>query len=85
MAVVGTGFEAFVYIRDVINVPKEVERLTKEIKKAEAFLETVRKKLSNTGFLEKARPEVIAEQKAKEEETDRKLTKMQEYLAELTA
>jgi valyl-tRNA synthetase len=53
VAVVGTGFEAFVYIRDVIDVPKEIERLTKEIRKAESFLESVNKKLSNQGFLEK--------------------------------
>lgn len=84
VAVVGTGFEAFVYIRDVIDVPKEMERLAKEIRKAEAFLDSVNKKLSNPGFLEKARPEVIAEQRAKQEETSRKLTKLREYLADLS-
>jgi len=84
VAVVGTGFEAFVYIRDVIDVPKEIERLTKEIRKAEAFLDSVNKKLSSQGFLEKARPEVIAEQRAKQEETSRKLTKLREYLADLS-
>jgi valyl-tRNA synthetase len=83
IAVVGAGFEAFVYIRDVVDVPQEVERLKKEIKKAEDFLSQTEKKLSNPAFIEKARPEIVAEQKAKNEETTRKITKMKEYLAEL--
>jgi valyl-tRNA synthetase len=83
IAVVGTGFEAFVFIRDVIDVPKEVERLKKEIRKAGEFAGQIEKKLSNPGFLAKARPGVVAEQRTKKEETDRRIAKMQEYLAEL--
>jgi valyl-tRNA synthetase len=84
VAIVGTGFEAFVFIRDAIDVPREIERLKKEIRKAQDYSDQTGKKLSNEGFLSKARPELIAEQKAKKEETDRKIVKMREYLAELS-
>jgi valyl-tRNA synthetase len=84
VAVVGTGFEAFVFIRDAIDVPKEIERLKKEIRKAEEYSAQTAKKLSNEGFLAKARPEVVAEQRAKKEEADRKIAKMKEYLEELS-
>jgi len=83
LAVVGTGFEAFVFIRDVIDVPKEIERLKKEIRKAEEYSCEVAKKLSSEGFVSKARPEIVAQQRAKKEETDRRTAKMKEYLAGL--
>ncbi|MDR1932533.1 MAG: valine--tRNA ligase [Spirochaetales bacterium] len=83
IALVGTGFEAFVFIRDVIDVPREIERLKKEIRKAEEYSAQTAKKLSSEGFLSKARPEVIAGQRAKKEETDRRIAKMTEYLADL--
>ena len=83
IAVVGTGFEAFAFIRDAIDVPKEVERLKKEIKKTEDYVAQTEKKLSNQGFLDKARPEVVAEQRAKKDESLRKISKMKDYLKEL--
>ncbi|MDR1625907.1 MAG: valine--tRNA ligase, partial [Spirochaetia bacterium] len=73
IATLGAGFEAFVFIRDVIDVPKEIERLKKEIRKAGEYSAQTAKKLSNEGFLAKARPEVVAEQRAKKEETDRRI------------
>jgi valyl-tRNA synthetase len=83
IATLGTGVEAFVFIRDVIDVPKEIERLKKEIRKAGEYSAQTAKKLSSEGFLAKARPEVVAGQRAKKEETDRRIAKMTEYLAEL--
>jgi valyl-tRNA synthetase len=83
LAIVGTGFEAFVFIRDVIDVPREIERLKKEIRKAEEYSGQTAKKLESEGFLAKARPEIVAEQRAKKEETDRRIAKMKEYLAGL--
>ncbi len=84
VAVVGTGFEAFVFIRDAVDVPKEIERLRKELGKAEDFAAGIERKLSNPSFLAKARPEVVAEQQARKEDTARKIEKMKEYLADLS-
>ncbi len=84
IAVVGTGFEAFVFIRDAVDAPREIQRLRKEIRKAEAFAEQIDRKLSNPAFLEKARPEVVEEQRAKKEDSARKIEKMREYLADLS-
>ncbi|MDR1179167.1 MAG: valine--tRNA ligase [Spirochaetales bacterium] len=83
VAVLGTGFEAFVFIRVVIDVPREMERLKKEIRKAQDYSVQSGKKLSSEDFLARARPEVVAQQRTKKEETDRRIAKMQGYLAEL--
>jgi valyl-tRNA synthetase len=83
LAAVGAGFEAFAFIRDVIDIPQERERLKKEIRKAQEYSAQTAKKLENQGFLSKARPEVVAEQRAKKEDSDRRAAKMREYLAGL--
>ena len=72
------------FIRELIDVPKEVQRLKKEISKAEEYSAQTAKKLANEGFLAKARPEVVAEQRVKKEESDRKIARMREYLEDLS-
>jgi valyl-tRNA synthetase len=60
-----TGVEIYVPVGGLIDVPKEIERLTKEAGATEADMTKLRGKLANEGFLAKARPEVI--EKTREE------------------
>lgn len=60
-----TGAEVYVPVGGLIDVPKEIERLTKESTAVEADLKKLQGKLANEGFLAKAKPEVI--EKTKEE------------------
>ena len=68
--------EVYVPLEGVIDIDKEKDRLFKQIAKMEKELEGKTKKLSNPGFLEKADPEVVAEQRQIKEELEFKLEKL---------
>jgi valyl-tRNA synthetase len=81
--VIGTGFESYVFIRDVIDVPSEIEKLTKEIEKTRKFMENTKNKLENPQFRDKAPEEIVRKERTKLEEAVRLVEKMSGYLAEL--
>jgi len=59
------GVEIYVPVGHLIDVPKELQRLAKELAAVEEELTKLQKKLSNPGFLTKANPEVV--EKTREE------------------
>ncbi|MBU5485445.1 valine--tRNA ligase [Clostridium sp. MSJ-11] len=61
------GAEMYIPLLDLIDVEKELERLSKEKEKLEKEIERVEKKLSNEGFVKKAPEAVIEEERAKGE------------------
>ncbi len=83
VAAVGKSFEAYLYIRELIDVEKEIGRLSKNIAKNEKLLVSTEKKLSNEKFVSRAPEEVIAKEKEKLEEFRNAIEKMQVYLKEL--
>ncbi len=83
IALVGVGFEAYVFLRDVIDVEAEVARLKKNRDKAEKQLAGTAKKLANEGFLSKASREVIDKEREKHDELSRQVERMNVYLEEL--
>ena len=68
--------EVYVPLEGVIDIEKEKERLSKQVGKIEKELDGKRKKLSNQGFLQKADPAVVAEQKQIKEELEFKLERL---------
>jgi valyl-tRNA synthetase len=83
VSAVGKTFEAFLYIRDMIDVDKEIARLTKNIAKNEQLFISTEKKLGNEKFTSRAPDEVIAKEKEKLDEFKNAIDKMNTYLAEL--
>jgi valyl-tRNA synthetase len=83
IALVGVGFECYVYVRDVIDVSAQVSRLEKNRQKAAKQLDSTRRKLENPGFLQNAGEEVVAKEREKEQELARQVEKLDLYLAEL--
>ncbi len=83
LAVVGSGFEAYVYIRDMIDVDAALKRLEKNIAKESKALEQTERKLSNEKFLSKADAEVVEKERQKREEMSRKIRKMRGYIEDL--
>ena len=77
-AAVIAGAEVYVPVGGLIDIPKEIERTTKEAATVQAELTKLTGKLANEGFLAKARPDVI--EKTKEEAAG-----FQERLTALTA
>ena len=68
---------------ELVDIAKEVERLTKEKEKLEKEIERVVKKLSNEGFVAKAPEKVIEEEKAKEVKYRAMLAQVEERLTQM--
>ena len=83
--VVGTGYEAFVYVKEVIDIEKEIARLRKKNQKSLDLIRRAEKKLSNKSFLKKAPKEVIEKEKIKLEELARRKEKIGGYIKDLEA
>jgi valyl-tRNA synthetase len=78
--VAGNGFEAFVFIRDAIDIPLEIKKLKKEQDKLLKQKGGVEKKLSNSQFLENAPEAVIEKEKGKLSEFNQLLEKIEAHL-----
>jgi valyl-tRNA synthetase len=57
----GAGVEVLITLRGVVDAGKEIERVEREVKKAEKDIAVLEKKLSSKGFVDRAPPEVVAE------------------------
>lgn len=68
---------------DNINVEEEIEKLTKELKRAQGFLTGIQKKLSNERFVSNAPEQVIALERKKESDTLAKIETIESSLASL--
>ncbi len=79
----GNGFESYIYIRDVVDLPSEIVKLEKELQKAEKLLKNTEKKLSNKKFLDNAPSDVILKEKGKLSEFEERIRKIKKYLKDL--
>ncbi len=75
--------ELFINLKDVIDVEKEINRLSKEKKNIEKKLEQVERKLKNRDFLEKAPKEVVEKEKETYNKLKDRLSRINYYLNEL--
>ena len=81
--VAGNGFEAFVYVKDVIDIEKAIVKLQKERGKLEKLIQGTENKLQNRKFLENAPGEVIEKEKSKLKEFKERIEKITRYLNDL--
>ena len=72
-------------LADVIDLDQEKARLRKEIGRADGEIAKIDKKLSNRGFLAKAPPDVVEENRERRDEADRARAKLAEALKQLEA
>ncbi len=82
--VAGLGFEAFVFVRDVIDLPKQIERLEKEAKRLSGLIEGSEKKLANERFISNAPAEVVEKERGKLAELSERRTKIASYISDLS-
>ncbi|MBP3038243.1 valine--tRNA ligase [Bacillaceae bacterium Marseille-Q3522] len=83
MTAIITGAEIILPLEGLININEEIARLQKEAVKFTKEVERVQKKLANKGFLAKAPENIIAEEKAKQQDYSEKLAAVQARIAEL--
>jgi valyl-tRNA synthetase len=81
--VVGSGFEAYLYVRDLIDVDEQVRRLGKNVEKIEKGLAQAERKLASEGFVSKAKPEVVEAERAKAADLRDQLDRTRIVLSEL--
>jgi valyl-tRNA synthetase len=75
-----SGVEIFVPLEGLIDFEKERARLTQRIEKAEKGMESVSAKLANRNFVERARPEVIEQERGREQELRGEVEKLKSAL-----
>src|SRR5208337_4406416 len=83
IAAAGKGFEVFLMLREAIDAPKEIARLTKDMGKGEAEIRRTRDKLANASFAERAPKEVVDREKEKLADLERLIEKIDGYVKAL--
>lgn len=79
---VGTGFEAFILVDQSINREQLLVRFQKSLETEKGWIKRSEAKLSGS-FAEHAPPELVAEERAKCEESRRRVEKLQSYIDNL--
>lgn len=77
--------EFFVTLNQTLDVGAERERLNKEISYLQGFLKSVNAKLSNERFVQNAKPEVIAIERQKKEDSEAKIKALENSLSKILA
>ncbi len=78
------GNELFVLLEGLISFDKERVRLQKEIDNIASYVASIRKKLSNRGFVDNALPDLIEKEREKLREAEDNLEKLARNLAVLS-
>jgi len=79
----GSGFEAFVFVAEAVDVAALKRKFGKELERDRAFIGGLRSKLANEQFLKNAPPELVAAEKAKLEESLARTGKIESYLRDM--
>ena len=81
--VLTAGAEVYVRLSGLVDFDAERARLRKQLDALEKDVAKLQKKLSNPGYLAKAKPEIIAKDQAKFEESQAQLSMVRQQLEEL--
>jgi valyl-tRNA synthetase len=76
-------FEAYVSLQGLIDVPKEIARLEKQLAEKSKHLQGTRNKLGNANFVDRAPPEVVQQQRDLVVELQNQIKAIEENLNEL--
>jgi valyl-tRNA synthetase len=78
--VAGTGYASYLFVREAVDVAKEIDKLSSELSKNQQFLEQTMKKLGNPQFMEHAKSEAIEKEQGKKVEFEEKISKANAHL-----
>ncbi|MDR0473636.1 MAG: valine--tRNA ligase [Treponema sp.] len=79
----GTGFEAFVFIAEAVDMNFLKQKFSKELEKDRKYIETLKAKLANENFTRNAPPELVAGERIKLEESLKKTGKLESYIKDM--
>ena len=76
------SFDVFISVEGILDLEKEKKRLGKKIRETEAWIKSIRKKVENPSFAEKAPKEILEKEKEKLEDAQKLLLS---YKTQLTS
>ncbi|GHU87034.1 valine--tRNA ligase [Spirochaetia bacterium] len=83
IAVVGAGFEAFVFIAEAADLASLKQKFIKDIDRDRKFIEGLKAKLGNEKFVQNAPPELVQGEKEKLEDALKRTEKLESYIKDL--
>jgi valyl-tRNA synthetase len=83
IGVVGSGFEAFVFIAEAVDIAVLKQKFNKDLERDRKFIGSLRVKLANEQFVQKAPPELVTAEKIKLEECLARTGKIELYLRDM--
>ncbi|OHD12937.1 MAG: valine--tRNA ligase [Spirochaetes bacterium GWB1_48_6] len=83
VGLVGKGWEARVAVKHLVDVPKQQERLRKDIAKFETLIKGLDGRLNNEKFVQGAPVEIVAAERAKRAEWAETMTTLKVHLKDL--
>jgi valyl-tRNA synthetase len=83
IAVVGNGFEAFIYIALSADLAALKQKFSKDMEKDGKFIASLTTKLENENFIKNAPPELVAGERAKLAESVKRAEKLAAYIRDL--
>jgi valyl-tRNA synthetase len=83
IGIVGSGFEAFVFIAEAVDIAALKQKFNKDLERDHKFIDGLRAKLANEQFVKNAPPELVAAEKIKLEEGLARTGKIELYLRDL--
>ncbi len=81
--VIGNGWEVQVFVKELVDVPKERDKLQKTIEKTRKYVQTIEAKLDNAAFTANAPAEIIQAERTKRDEAASTLVRLEAYLEDL--
>jgi valyl-tRNA synthetase len=79
----GSGYEAFVFIADAVDMKLLKQKFGKELEKDHKYIEGLKAKLANANFIKNAPPELVNEEKTKLEESLKRTGKLESYIRDM--
>ena len=79
----GNGFEAFIFIAEAVDINLLRQKFARELDKDRKYIQSLNAKLSNENFLKNAPAELVAGEKAKLEECQRRTGILESYIRDM--
>ncbi|MFA5829736.1 MAG: valine--tRNA ligase [Candidatus Gracilibacteria bacterium] len=77
------GVDLYIPMKDIFDIGKEKQKVQKKLQEADQKIKSLEAKLSNPGFLQKARPEIVAKEKEIFADLKNELDALEKKLKEL--
>ncbi|MDR3139429.1 MAG: valine--tRNA ligase [Treponema sp.] len=83
IGLVGSGFEAFVYIAEAADLDFLKQKFARDIEKDRKFITGLEAKLGNKQFLQNAPPELVSAEQVKLEDAQKRTKKLESYIRDM--